>query len=120
MQKNAFQWSILYGVNGVYRDYGRCFGDKNAVAREKNFSFEKSVGNNQTCLRTLSILRSLRMKLHFQNFQVLQPSQCSDGFFRAFAPFGAISSIKIFEQTDKNFYIILRHRVIQMILMLKQ
>ena len=61
--------------------------------------------------------------IYTQGCAVLQtayPGLCSDGSFRALAPCGAISSIKIFEQTDKNFYIILKHGIIQTILMLKQ
>ena len=38
-EKRVFLWRLLYGVNGVYRDYGRRFRNKNNRYPRENFYF---------------------------------------------------------------------------------
>jgi len=38
-EKRVFLWRLLYGVNGVYRDYGRRFSNKNNRYPRENFYF---------------------------------------------------------------------------------
>ena len=61
--------------------------------------------------------------IYTQGCAVLQtayPGLCSDGSFRALAPLGLSPQSRYLSRLIKNFYIILKHGIIQTILMLKQ